>query len=249
MSFERVFEQNVDAAVLPDREEIIKQHMGLIVQTVERLCGAQARLSGSFDDLVSAGMIGLLSAYDCFDPDRGCTFSTYAHPRVRGAVLDELRRQDVVPRSVRRKRRAVAGARDTVRARNGGSCSDSDVAALLGVDVPTLRRWEVDAESRVVESIDNSLEPWSQSGIVSESWASPSATPDAILETEEEVDGVREALAALPEQERLVLILYFYEDLKLRQIGDILGVSESRVSQIRTRGLKKLKETLAMAAA
>jgi RNA polymerase sigma factor for flagellar operon FliA len=232
------------------RDELLRQHMGLVHHTVERLCGSVVKTGGSWDDLVSAGMMGLVNAFDGFDPDRGIAFSTYAHPRVRGAVLDELRRLDFVPRSVRRKKRAVTRARDAVRARFEGQATDTAVAAEMGIDVPTLRQWELDAERGTSESIDaNPLQELAVAQGQNQSWSSETDSIDIRLEREEDVEAVREALARMPEQERLVLILYFYEDLKLRQIGEVIGVSESRVSQIRSRALSRLRKELEMVAA
>jgi RNA polymerase sigma factor for flagellar operon FliA len=214
------------------------------------LCGSTARATGTFDDLVSAGMVGLLNAYDAFDATRGAAFTTYAHPRVRGAVLDELRRQDFVPRSVRRKRRVVADARSAVKARANGQSTEAQVAVELGVDLPTLWSWELDAEWGVSEPLDTLPGHGSATAChASESWTNHQVAVDVQMERAEDMELVREALARMPEQERLVLILYFYEDLKLRQIGEIIGVSESRVSQIRTRAMTRLRKELVAAAA
>ncbi len=237
------------AADMARRDEVVRQHMGLVHHTVERLCGPTVRSNGSFDDLVSAGMIGLLGAFEAFDASRGVAFSTYAHPRVRGAVLDELRKLDFVPRSVRRKKRAVAKARDAVKARTGGRSSDKAVAEEMGIEVTTLRSWELDVEAGTSESLDACSAHESAAARGIESWSCSADGADTLMERREEVDNVREALSRMPEQERLVLILYFYEDLKLRQIGELIGVSESRVSQIRSTAIARLRREMASVAA
>jgi RNA polymerase sigma factor for flagellar operon FliA len=250
MKSERLSGIEMSGTERDSRDEMVRQNMGLVHHTVERLCGSVGRSSGSFDDLISAGMMGLLNAYDGFDPSRGVAFSTYAHPRVRGAVLDELRKLDFVPRSVRRKKRTVSKARDAVRARSGGSSPDSEVAAEIGIDVETLRGWELDSECSRVESLDaGTAQEAAAARAGSNNWITEMDGADVMLEKEEQVEVIREALAGMPEQQRLVLILYFYEDLKLKQIGELIGVSESRVSQIRAQGLARLRRQLSSVAA
>jgi RNA polymerase sigma factor FliA len=246
MKADRSNQLDMGSTVSDSRDEMLRLHMGLVHNTVERLCGPSVRSSGTFDDLVSAGMMGLVNAFDGFDPKRGVAFSTYAHPRVRGAILDELRRLDTAPRSVRRKKRAITKARDAVKSRGNRHATDQAVAAEMGIEIETLHSWELEAECGTIESLDSTPVAESASASVdSENWQTRAEGADALIERQEEVDGVREALAKMPEQERLVLILYFYEDLKLRQIGEVIGVSESRVSQIRSTALARLRKELA----
>jgi RNA polymerase sigma factor for flagellar operon FliA len=248
MKADRVQVREFAADDVAARDDVLRQHAGLVHQIVERLGGSAARQNGSFDDLVSAGMVGLLSAFDGFDAKRGAAFSTYAFPRVRGAVLDELRKLDDAPRSVRRKTRAVSRARASIEARTGEGSSSREVAAEMGMDLETFWRWELDSAGGTVESLDAAVSHHAAATDAIDGWAGSSVGADSMLELQEEADMVRSALARLPDQERLVLILYFYENLKLRQIGEVVGVSESRVSQIRTRALSRLREELAAAA-
>ena len=241
-------QQKSESMASIDSDQVIRQHMGIVYQAVDRLGGSMAKATGAYDDLVSAGMIGLLSAIEAYDSTRGAAFTTYAYPRVRGAVLDELRRLDFVPRSVRRKKRAVSRARIAVQARDGRA-SDESVATELGVDLPTFWRWSLDAESASPEAMDASEMRDLMATQAAEAWVAGGIAPDAAIEQAEEVERVRDAIAKLPEQERLVLILCFYEDLKLRQVGELVGVSESRVSQIRSRAIARLRESLTESAA
>jgi RNA polymerase sigma factor FliA len=127
------------------RERLLAEHLGL-VHHVARQMSRTLAVRADFDELVSSGTIGLMNALDSFDPARGLAFSTFAAPRIRGAILDELRRQDHVPRSIRRKTREIATAREALGRTLGRAPEDREIAAHLGVDLQTLWRWQSDVE-------------------------------------------------------------------------------------------------------
>lgn len=236
----RFFNGDADA-----RQELLTEQLAL----VHFVAGQVARGLGvdvEFDELVSAGTIGLIGALENFEPERGLAFSTFATPRIRGAILDELRRQDHVPRSVRRKARAIAGAREDLARTIAGPPSDRAVAEHLGVDLQTLWDWQADIEHAVRVPLDD--DGTDQDGAPSPAMPLTTGTEDEVEERltgAQEAHHLREALANMKEQERVVLSLYYFEDLKLHEIATILELTESRVSQIRSKALANLRKALA----
>jgi RNA polymerase sigma factor for flagellar operon FliA len=232
------------------RDAILTENLSLVHHVARQL---ERKLTNEVDhdELVSAGTLGLMAAMNAFDPDRGLAFSTFAVPRIRGAILDELRRQDHVPRSVRRKTREITAARSALAAKYCRIPDDKEVAEFLGVEVQTLWKWESDVEGAIRVPIDrpttergeNTISPLDLLHTDSES------SIDERLGREQEVALLREAIMKLKEQERTVLALYYFEELKLHEIAEILGLTESRVSQIRSKALSRLRETLGVALA
>lgn len=229
-----------------DRSSIVERNLGLVhyvARQVARGIGPELEI----DELVSAGTLGLIEAAESFEEERGLAFSTFAAPRVRGAILDELRRMDHASRGQRRKAREIGAARASESSARGRRASDREVATRLGVDVDTLWRWEADTESAIHVAIDAPIRGGDEEA----------ATPLDLLAGDEgrriedqltltqEVAVLRDAIMELKEQERTVLSLYFFEEMRLAEIAEVLGVTESRVSQIRTKALARLKERMA----
>lgn len=223
------------------RQALLREHLGL-VYFVARQISRGGRGDIELDELVSAGALGLTEAIDAFDASRGLAFSTFATPRIRGAILDELRRQDHVPRSVRRKTRDLKAAADALT-HDGKEPSDKEMAAHLNVDVDTLRRWQLDVEGAIQVSLDASASATDEDAPSHAELMAGTTEEDVEdeISRQQEVDVLARALQGLSDQERLVVTLYYYEDLKLHEIAIALGVSESRVSQIRTKALGKLR--------
>jgi RNA polymerase sigma factor for flagellar operon FliA len=227
------------------REKLLTENLNLVHHVARQLSKALAA-PADFDELVSCGTIGLMNALEAFEPSRGLAFSTFAVPRIRGAILDELRRQDHVPRSIRRKTREIAHARETLTRIFGRPASDKEVAEQLGLDLDTLWRWQADTENAVQISLDQSS---------SEQDGQPYLPPEALsdphehsiedeINREQEKEILTQALTRLKEQERIVLTLYYFEELKLHEIADVLDLTESRVSQIRAKALTRLRGEL-----
>ena len=233
------------AGDLDARDALLREHLSLVHHVARQLARGLAT-EAEIDELVSAGTMGLMSALASFDLSRGLAFSTFAVPRIRGAILDELRRQDHVPRSVRRKTRSMASAHEALTGALGRAPAAFEVAAQLGVDAQTLWRWQADVEGAVHVPLDSGPpQPERVATIVpAEMLGSGEELADERLEREEEVGVLREALMGLKEQERTVLSLYYFEELKAREIAEVLGVSESRISQIRSKALAQLREVL-----
>lgn len=227
------------------RDDLLAEHAALVHREAMKLHrrGASALELG---DLVGAGMVGLMEAVAGFDPDRGLAFSTFALPRVRGAMIDHMRQWDVLSRSARRRERQLTAARRELGGELGRAATRAEVGARLDLDDATLGRWELDAARGVTLSLDGpaTLE---DDGGRSLDEVIPAGDGEEVVDAmsrEEELALLREALAELPERERTVLGLYYLEGLTLREVGELLGVTESRISQIRTAVLGRLRERL-----
>ena len=227
------------------RDAVLRQHLGLVYHVAQQLARARAN-DVELDDLVSAGTLGLIDAFENFDASRGLAFSTFAAPRIRGAMLDELRRLDRVPRSVRRKTRQIDGASMALAGVLGREPGHAELADGLGIDLATLWRWQTERESTQVVSIDrapNGSDDLRGAG----EWLAGETGEEAddAITLAQEAAVLREALLEIPEQERTVLSLYYFEELKLNDSARILEVSESRVSQIRSKAIQRLRRRLA----
>ena len=229
------------------RERLLDAHLGLVHFVARRIL-RNLSSEADYDELLSAGTLGLVAALESFDASRGHAFSTFAAPRIRGAILDELRRQDHVPRSVRRKTRDIGGVQERLMRSLGRVPDDKEIARELDVDLPTLWRWQSEIEGAVLVPLDASpttsgdtRAPAPAAALFDEN----APTAEDRLIHEQEVDALKDALRCLNEQERTVISLYYYEELNLREIATVLAVTESRISQIRTKALAKLRTAVA----
>jgi len=228
------------------RDQLLTEHLGL-VHHVARQMSRTLAVKADFDELVSAGTMGLMAALESFDASRGLAFSTFAAPRIRGSILDELRRQDHVPRSIRRKSRDIAAARETLMRVLGRAPEDKETAEHLGVDLDTLWRWKGEIEGAHHVPIDRApgdRESQAPTPLDLLSADDDGSSVEDKLNHEQEVAILREAILKLKEQERVVLSLYYFEELKLHEIATVLELTESRVSQIRSKALGKLRGEL-----
>ena len=227
-----------------EREVLLTQHLGLVHHVARQLARGLST-AAELDELVGAGTVGLIQAADSFDRSRGLSFSTYAVPRIRGAILDELRKQDHVPRNVRRRTRDVSRARDALASALQRAPTDAELSRQLQIPAEMLRRWELDAEGALQCSLDQPMRAESTGGAFAEALADDrAASLDDVLSREYEVDQLKAAIVRLKEQERTVLALNFFEELKLQEIATVLGLSVCRISQIRTTALAKLRVML-----
>jgi RNA polymerase sigma factor FliA len=229
------------------RDRLILTYAPLVKYVAGRLgSGLPAHVEEG--DLVSYGLLGLIGAIERFDPDRDIKFETYAIARIKGSIIDELRSMDWVPRSVRARARDIERAITDLESRLTRAPTDEEIAAKLGI---------------TEEEFQDSLLEISRSSIAAldELWASPGSSGDAValIDTIEDPtaaepqsamahtevrEALGEAISRLPEREKLVVTLYYYEELTLREIGEVLGVTESRVSQLHTKAILRLKARL-----
>jgi len=225
------------------REELITRYAPLVTQVAGRMIG---RLPDTVElgDLVSYGMFGLIDAVERFEPARGFKFETYAGTRIRGAIIDELRAADWVPRSVRSKARTVEHATRELEQELLRQVTDEDVARRIGwatIEVRTVRAQVALSHVAALDSITGGDAETSQLETVM-SLSVPGA--GSSVEATERRELLAGAVQQVRDREQQVLHLYYYENLTLAQIGQIFGVTESRVSQIHSAAVKKLRETL-----
>jgi RNA polymerase sigma factor FliA len=225
------------------RRQLLELYIGL-VHHVAREMGRRTK-AVELDDLISAGTFGLIRALDSFDLSRGLAFSTYAVRRIRGAILDDLRSQDWAPRAVRVKARRLQVATTALEYRLGRSPRPEEVAAQLDIDVSTYWRWRDDTGSRTLVSYEGESERQTEATTLQDLIEDPNATcPAEEVSRQDDIRLLRDAIGRLPEKERTVMALYYYEEMNQRQIAEVMHVTESRVSQIRTQALKRLRSRL-----
>jgi RNA polymerase sigma factor for flagellar operon FliA len=219
------------------KEQIVLEHTPLIRYIVNRIA---VRLPShiDLDDLHNTGVIGLMDAIEKYDPDKNCKFKTYAEFRIKGAILDQLRSLDWVPRSVRQKSRRLEKAYGEVEQRLGRSASEDEVADSLGLQIDKFHDLlnQVRGISLVnLEEIRGTNTDGDRAGTFADIIEDVhSENPFASLKLNETKHVIADTIATLPEKERLVISLYYYEDLNMKEIGNILGITESRVCQIHT---------------
>lgn len=229
------------------KEQIVLEHAPLIRYIVNRIA---VRLPShiDLDDLHNTGVIGLMDAIEKYDPEKNCKFKTYAEFRIKGAILDQLRSLDWVPRSVRQKGRRLERAYGEVEQRLGRSASEEEVADSLGLQIEKFH--ELLNQVRGVSLVN--LEELRGAGADGERTGSyadivediHSENPYSALKQQESRRVIAETIGSLPDKERLVLTLYYYEDLNMKEIGTILGITESRVCQIHTKAVGRLRSKL-----
>jgi len=227
------------------REDVVLEYAPLVKHIANRLA---ARLPDSLlvDDLIQAGMIGLLDAIEKYDPGREAQFRTYAEFRIKGAMLDDLRAGDWIPRSVRETADKIEQAHQALVAELGRRPEEAELAARLAVSLPEYH--EMLRKSRAIPllQIEDLKARWKDDeGNIYDLLEDPSFTnPLEALSLHDLKDRLADAIADLPEKEQLVLSLYYDDELNLKEIGQVLGLTESRVSQIRTQAILRLRASL-----
>jgi len=221
------------------KEQIVKRFLPLVRYVASRM-SVKFPPGLDFDDILSFGALGLLDAVDRFEPDRGFTFQTFAVPRIRGAILDELRRFDWISRSGREKLQKFERTLEEI-AKTNGSADDATLMKAMDMDEKAYRDLLEIASRSYIVSLDDVL--MLEDGDMQREETIEDDQPGALdlLEQAEEVDLVAACLKKLPEREQLLLSLYYYEGLTLKEIGRVLGVTESRVSQLHGRALSLLR--------
>jgi RNA polymerase sigma factor for flagellar operon FliA len=199
-------------------------------------------------DLISYGLMGLIGAIERFEPERGIKFETFAMTRIRGAIIDELRSLDWVPRSVRSRAREIEAAQAKLEHELQRAPSEAELAEKLGIDEEELQASLLEIANSSVYALDELWTVSDSSGdqvSLLDTISDPRAEdPQESLASSEIKDRLTEAIGSLPEREQLVVALYYYENLTLREIGEVLGVTESRVSQLHTKAVMRLKSGL-----
>jgi len=228
------------------RDALIENYLYLVKYVAGRM-SMSVPPSVELDDLVSSGVVGLMDAIEKYDPKRDTKFETYAVSRIRGAIVDDLRSLDWVPRSVRRKARQIEDAYSNLESELHRPASDEEISGCLNISVDELRTMTEEVASAGLLSLDDFV--GNQDGekttrIIDLVCSKNGDSPSTPIEIDEMREVLAKAILNLPEKERTVLALYYYEDMTLKEIGRTLGVSESRVSQIHTKAMLRLRGRL-----
>lgn len=226
------------------REKIILEYAPLVKVVAGRL-SMYLGYNVEYEDLVSYGIFGLIDAIDKFDFLKDVKFETYASLRIRGAILDQIRKMDWIPRTIRQKQKKIDAVIRDIEARYGRNATDEEIAEGLGITDDEYVEWQSQMKVTNVVSLNEFLEQGSE--VPNEANHTRSThfdSPEEVLEREELKRILAETLEMLTEKERKVIVLYYYEELTLKEISSILEVSESRISQLHTRALQKMKGRL-----
>jgi RNA polymerase sigma factor for flagellar operon FliA len=225
------------------RAKLLADYLPLVKNVAGRMAAGFPK-SVELNDLINTGVIGLVEAFNNFDPARGVKFETFAVPRIRGAILDELRALDWVPRSTRAKARNMDKAINKLEAQLGREPSDSELARSLNISMEELRYTMKDVSVTTLLSLDELICREDDNRQVPRIETVENSTTVDVLDDMEKMElrvFLIHAISNLSEQERLVISLYYYEELTLKEIGEIMLISESRVSQIHTRAVTRLR--------
>ena len=223
-------------------EKIIIEYAGLVKLVAGRL-SMYLGYNVEYDDLVGYGTFGLIDAVDKFDYSKGYKFETYASLRIRGAILDQIRKMDWIPRSIRQKQRKMDNAYQNLELKYGKNIKDEDVARELDITLEEFEDWQNQTKITNIISLDEFMEQGSESKS-EQYFATTFDQPEKIVERTELKEILIKTLDTLTEKEKRVIVLYYYEDLTPKEISKILEVSESRISQLHTKALQKMKAKL-----
>ena len=224
------------------REQIIIEYAPLVKVVAGRLSMYLGK-NVEFDDLVGYGIFGLIDAIDKFDLGKDVKFETYAILRIRGSILDQIRKMDWIPRTVRQKQKKIDEAIKAVEMRTGKNATDEEIATELGVSEDELLDWQSQLKVTNVVSLNEYVEQGAEPVMDAHS-NSHFIQPEEMISQQELKQMLEEALQLLTEKENKVVLMYYYEELTLKEISEVLGVSESRVSQLHTKAIVKMRKRM-----
>jgi RNA polymerase sigma factor for flagellar operon FliA len=221
------------------RDKLILEYAPLVKMVAGRL-SMYLGYNVEYDDLVSYGIFGLIDAIDKFDTTKDVKFETYASLRIRGAIIDQIRKMDWIPRTIRQRQHQIDSAVKELESKSGKTPSDEEVCSYLGIEVDEYTEWLNQAKADSVISLNEYVE---QGNDVSSEKSTSSSydMPEKVVENEELKKVLAESMELLTEKEKKVILLYYYEELTLKEISYVLDVTESRVSQLHTRALQKMR--------
>ncbi len=223
----------------PNRNRLIEYYLPIVKYTAERIY-MKLPDKVEVDDLISAGIFGLMDAIDAFDPDRGVKFATYCTPRIRGAILDELRSMDWVPRLVRARAHQLGNATRTLEAHLGRLPTEKEIAEELALGMDDFYRLQRDATAVGLVSLSNNLDVDGDNDICEIDIIEDKKSKEPMIEAQKR-DLKNLLTKGLTRAERLILVLYYYEEMTMKEIGATLDLSESRVSQMHSSIVARLK--------
>lgn len=223
------------------REKIILEYAPLVKLVAGRL-SMYLGYNVEYDDLVSYGIFGLIDAIDKYDYAKEVKFETYASLRIRGAILDQIRKMDWIPRTIRQKQKRIDAVCKDIETRLGRSATDEEIASALGISDDEYLEWQSQMKITNVVSLNEYMEQGAEVPAEGNQFTTARFdSPEENIEREELKKVLEESLEQLTEKEKKVILLYYYEDLTLKEISNVLEVSESRISQLHTRALQKMK--------
>lgn len=222
------------------KEKIIIEYAPLVKVVAGRL-SMYLGYTVEYDDLVGYGVFGLIDAIDKYDLCKEVKFETYASLRIRGAILDQIRKMDWIPRTIRQKQKKIDSAMREIESREGRPATDGEIAAALGITDDEYLDWQGQMKVTGVVSLNEFMEQGSEIPIETEIHSGQFDSPEEVIEKDEIKRKLMESLEILTEKEKKVILFYYYEELTLKEISSILEVSESRISQLHTRALQKMK--------
>ena len=224
------------------RDELILEYAQLVKLVAGRL-SMYLGYNVEYEDLVSYGIFGLIDAIDKFDRSKDVKFETYASLRIRGAILDQIRKMDWIPRAVRQKQKKIDEAIKNIEMKTGKTALDEEIASELGVSEDEYLNWQSQLKVTNVVSLNEFVEQGTEPAMDATK-NSHFAQPEDVVAESELKEVLAQSLETLTEKERRVIELYYYEELTLKEISSILEVSESRISQLHTRALAKMKKKM-----
>lgn len=235
----RLWEEYAKVKSTEIREKLILEYAPLVKLVAGRL-SMYLGYNVEYDDLVGYGIFGLIDAIDKFDSMKAVKFETYASLRIRGAILDQIRKMDWIPRTIRQRQKKIDAAVKEIEAVHGRNATDEEIAVALNISNEEFTEWQSQMKVTNLVSLNEFMEQGCE--VPQENNRnSHFDAPEEVIEKGELKRTLEEALELLTEKERRVIELYYYEDLTLKEISNILEVSESRISQLHTRALQKMK--------
>lgn len=223
------------------REQLILEYANVVNLVAGRL-SVYLGYTVEYDDLVGYGIFGLIDAIDKYDMSKNVKFETYASLRIRGSILDQIRKMDWIPRTLRQKQKRMDAAAAKLEGELGRTATPQEVADELGISIEEYENWKTEAEFTNLISLDDYLEQGSEGRM--ETFGARFQQPENAVQKQELKEMLVEALKTLTEKEQKVITFYYYEELTLKEISQILSVSESRISQLHTKALQKIKAQL-----
>ncbi len=225
------------------RQKLVLKYMGLVKYVVRKMIKnyPQALEEG---DLYQIGVLGLAEAIDRFDPEYGIKFETYAIPRIKGSIIDELRKLDWIPRSLRSKLNSMREKSIELDQKFSGNYTDVEMANGLGINLKSLNNWKREVHATNLYSLDKPIDDTNKQNLYDVVEDTDYVKADEKIEEEEMKRLLLQAIKKLPEKTRLAISLYYYEKLTFKEIGKILNVSESRISQIHSETMAKLRKEI-----
>jgi len=225
------------------RDQLILEY----AQLVKLVAGRMSMYLGynvEYDDLVGYGVFGLIDAIDKFDYGKNVKFETYASLRIRGAILDQIRKMDWIPRSLRQKQRKITAAMSKVEAETGRVATDEELADELGISLEEFNNWQGQTKMTNLISLDEYTKEGTENSKMEAVGNARFECPEDAVEKKELKKMLIEAIDLLTEKEREVIVLYYYEEMTLKEISMVMEVSESRISQLHTKALNKMRKKL-----